>query len=87
MYANCKADSRFLAIILVFTPLGSTFVKASESVSTTPVTGDKIYCTATLEDNFADDCVMVVLSNAASLSKTDYSTSDFSEITVKVQQT
>ena len=41
---------------------------------------EKVYSTATLEDDFAEDCVLVVLTNSASVARFDYSVSDFSEI-------
>lgn len=40
-------------------------------------TEEKIYCNATLEDNFADDRVLVVLNNAASTSLKTYALTDF----------
>lgn len=44
------------------------------------VNEEKMYCTATLEDNFFDDCVHVVMKNAASLASFDYDATDFPEI-------
>lgn len=41
---------------------------------------EKIYSTATLEDDFADNRVLVVLTNEASVSLQNYGLSDFSEI-------
>ncbi len=41
---------------------------------------EKIYCTATLEDYFAEDTVIVVLTNAESLSFKNYGPEDFPEI-------
>lgn len=41
---------------------------------------EKIYSTATLEDDFADDKVLVVLTNKASLSSKNYSVNDFAEV-------
>ena len=40
----------------------------------------KVYCQATLDDDFADDQIIVVLNNKASLMSKDYGVSDFSEI-------
>lgn len=40
----------------------------------------KVYCGASLEDDFAADRIMVVLSNEASLEFNDYDTDDFPEI-------
>ena len=55
----------------------------STEESTEPVLGvkeEKIYCTATLEDDFADDCVLVVITNIASLKFKKYTAADFPEI-------
>lgn len=40
----------------------------------------KVYSNATIEDDFADDCVLVVLSNSASLEFKTFSSDAFSEI-------
>ena len=80
-----KRIAVILAIIFVFAPFSNASVKASESTSANvgTVTEGKVYSNATLDDHFVDNCVMVVLSNAASLSKLSYSASDFSEINCK----
>ena len=44
---------------------------------------DKEYCYATIEDNFADDKVLVVLNNEASLACQSLTVGDFSEINAK----
>ena len=43
---------------------------------------EKVYCDASLNDNFADDMILVVLTNEASLETVDhdYTPADFSEI-------
>lgn len=41
---------------------------------------EKIYCDATLEDDFADDSVIVMLKNDVSLELDDYDKYDFSEV-------
>ena len=40
---------------------------------------EKIYCNATLEDEFSDDTVIVILNQEASVSEKEYSKNDFSE--------
>lgn len=40
----------------------------------------KVYCTATIEDDFVDNHVLVVLTNEASLQFRSYSPEDFPEI-------
>ena len=63
-----------IASAVTTAPLIETAVSISES---------KHYSTATLDDNFDEDSVLVVMSNAASLSKFHYETSDFSEVGCK----
>jgi len=43
----------------------------------------KIYCTATLDDDFADDLVMVTLTRQASFGNKAYTTKDFGDIDAK----
>lgn len=65
----------FLAIALSVTmfPVGQFFVSA-ETVE------EKIYSNATIEDEFVDNKVTVILNTEASFSDKDYTVSDFSEI-------
>lgn len=64
--------------------MGAEFINAATAKEidsgNTNLISNKIYCTATIEDNFADDCVLVVLTNEASLSPNDYTAADFPEI-------
>ena len=91
---------KMLAILLAIALLIGLFTgcQASQSAqaseesteeSTEPVLGvkeEKIYCTATLEDDFADNIVAVVLTNIASLKLKTYTPEDFPEIQcVKVE--
>ncbi len=75
-----------LAIVLIIGLSGSGFAitigEATEATIGTDkdVPEEKIFSTATLDDDFADDRVMVVLTNAASLKLKAYKSSDFSEI-------
>ncbi|MBQ9930183.1 MAG: S8 family serine peptidase [Oscillospiraceae bacterium] len=75
-----------LAIVLIIGLSGSGFaITIGEATETTigtdkDVPEEKIFSTATLDDDFADDRVMVVLTNAASLKLKTYKSSDFSEI-------
>ena len=74
----------FVAIVLITTLFGSIMVKGfslEETIGGQEL-GDekKIYCEATLEDDFAGDSILVVLSNEASLEFNLYGTNDFSEI-------
>ena len=60
-----KLKTKFTAIILSISFIavmfpGSTYENvASESVE--KITEEKIICNATIEDSFADDCVMVIM--------------------------
>ena len=47
-------------------------VLAQASDAPVPLSDEKVYCNATLEDDFADDRVVVVLSNKASTSLHTY---------------
>lgn len=75
-----------MTVALFFAMSGSGFVLALDNITTGPIgtvegiVEEKIYSTATLEDDFADDRVMVVLNNAASLKLKTYTAADFPEI-------
>lgn len=71
-----------LALILIFSGV-VTAVEAIENTDQIAFTSsgeEKVYCNATTEDEFADNRVMVVLSNDASLDFNIYEAADFSEI-------
>ena len=53
------------------------------SATTEANDSEKIYCNATIDDNFAPDSLLVVLNNETSLKIKTYSKSDFSEIKAK----
>ena len=64
----------FLAALLI---LGLTGIVSAETISTEdsgliPIGSEKIYCRATLEDNFTDDKLIVVLTNSESLKFSSY---------------
>ena len=79
-----------LAILLTIALLLGLFTgcQASQSAqaieeSTEPVLGvkeEKRYCTDTLEDDFVDNIIMVVITNIASLKFKEYTVADFPEI-------
>ncbi len=75
-----------LAIVLVIGLSGSGFaITIEEDAEATigtekDVPEEKIFSTATLEDDFADDRVIISLTNAASLKLKDYTAADFPEI-------
>ena len=65
-------------LLSVFTLTG-TYAE-DEFIEDEPVEEEKIFCKATLEDDFADDCVIVVLKNSVSRLLQDYDKSSFPEI-------
>ena len=71
-------------MLLALGQISSTIAQASsENLSSENVsisTEQKVLCTATLEDDFADNRILIVLNNATSLSLKNYSVSDFPEI-------
>ena len=74
-----------LAIACFIVQSGSALA-IDETVSSDTIArpiNEKIYSNATLEDDFAEDRVLVVLSNTASLAFKDYNATDFSEIQCK----
>ena len=81
---------KMLAILLTIALLFSLFTGCqvspqgqSSEETTEPVLGieeEKIYCTAALEDDFADNRVLIVLTNIASLKLKTYTPEDFPEI-------
>ena len=79
---------KILALTLVFVLLCSVMlpgsavlpVLAQASDAPVPLSEEKVYCNATLEDDFADDRVVVVLSNKASTSLRTFTKADFSGI-------
>lgn len=73
-----KGMLMFLAVVLAFMPLMSASANATEVTSAEP-----IFSKPTVSANFTDDCVMLVMTNEASLSKLNYGVSDFSEIDCK----
>ena len=75
-----------LSVALILGLSGSVFAVALESVSIGPIetvegiVEPKVFSNATLDDDFADNRVMVVLNNAASLKLKTYTAADFPEI-------
>ena len=59
---------------------GAVEVRAITPGKETASGEQKVYSNATVNDEFADDSIMVVMSNAASMEFAEYSTADFSEI-------
>ena len=78
-----------LSVVLILGLSGSAFAVVFESISIGTVdtvegiVEPKVYSTATLEDDFADNRVVVVLNNAASLKLKTYTAADFPEIQCK----
>lgn len=55
----------------------------SQIIENDTVTEEKTYCTATLDDDFADDCVIIVIDHANSIVDRVFTASDFPGIDVK----
>ena len=62
-----------ILIIFLFFIFYSVNLKAQEEIE------EKYYCQATIEDEFADDSILIVLNQTASLSSKVYDLNDFSE--------
>lgn len=79
---------KILALTLVVVLLCSVMLPSSAALpvlaqasdAPVPLSDEKVYCNATLEDDFADDRVVVVLSNKASTSLRTFTKADFSGI-------
>ena len=75
-----------MVLVLILGLSGSGLVLALDNISTGPIgtvsgiVEEKIFSKATLEDDFADNRVLVVLNNAASLKLKTYTAADFPEI-------
>ena len=54
-----------------------------DNVETDVTLEEKVCCTATLEDDFSDDCVLVVIDHANSIIDRVFTASDFPEVDVK----
>ena len=67
--------SLILALFFLSSVILAFSYKPQEAVSR-----EKVYCEASLEDDFTDDAVMIVLTNEASLEFVDYTLEDFREI-------
>lgn len=76
MKANLKSFFAISLILLFAISQSVSPVRASDI----SVTEEKIYSNATIEDDFADDRVMVVLRNDVSLNFKAFSEQDFSEV-------
>ena len=79
---------KFVAIVLLITLVTGlcgavTAIETDENAARVMYTSggeEKVYCNATIEDDFAENRVMVVLSNEASLKFDTYGADDFSGI-------
>ena len=79
---------KLISIVLVLSLMTmltdvATAIEAGEDVAPALYTSsgeEKVYCNATVEDDFAENRVMIVLSNEASLKFSAYEAENFSEI-------
>jgi len=79
------AIKRILCVLMAISILLTYHFSFSVTVNagTNTVIEEKVTCTATLDDEFADNRVLVVLNNKTSLEFKTYTASDFSEIGCK----
>ena len=73
-----KITACYLAIVFAICCINFGYLTILDASAVT--TEEKKYCEATIEDNFAPDTVLVVMSNETSLACNTYSEVDFSEI-------
>lgn len=67
-----KSIAIFISVLMIMSTLFITTAFAKEE--------EKFYCPATLEDDFADDRVLVMFNNETSMKLKDYTADDFSDI-------
>ncbi len=77
-----KMISFLLVVAFVFT-VGKASIIIPVGAIDAEKTETKVLDTATMEDDFTDDCVMVILTNAESLKFRNYTAADFPEVACK----
>ncbi len=70
-----KLLTSILVLVVVLLGVFSSNITKAEEISE-----EKVYCNATIDDNFTDNEVLVVLTNEESLEFNEYTINDFSEI-------
>ena len=70
--------NKLLIVLVIIFVLFITFTASTNSFAQT-LSEEKVYCEATLEDEFADNRVLVVLDKSSSYSKNVYDESTFSK--------
>ena len=83
-----KFFASIISVIMVFQILpisvsADNSIAVSESIANDSGQEEKVYCTATIEDNFADDCVLVVIDHANSIVDRVFTADDFLDVDVK----
>lgn len=82
-----KILSTIVSIVFIFQlmpVIAFAYDETSEEIFVSnEVVEEKTYCTATLEDNFADDCVIVVIDHSNSITDRVFTMSDFPGVDVK----
>ncbi len=75
----------FLLQLIVIQTFANDLIveKTLMSMETNTVTEEKVYCTATLDDDFADDCVLIVIDHANSIVDRIFTKVDFPGVDVK----
>ena len=88
MNIKLKKSYKILIVSFLFLLIAAILILGIESSSSTIfaeeiVLGeDKIFSTATINDSFAEDSVLVVLKNSTSINPSNYTTASFNEINV-----
>lgn len=78
-----KAIAVLLAAMFMLVPFLNASVQATEVQSLGTGTDEKISSSTKVTGSFEDDCVILIMTNEASLGQLHYSTSDFSEVACK----
>lgn len=68
-----------LSVVAIIFCLFVSYIPKVQAYTIDPIDG-KIECTATVDDEFADDRVLIVLNEESSYSLKDYTAADFSEL-------
>ncbi len=77
---NVMKNISWIVIMAMVVGLCITFIPTNTIANATTIVEEKTYCSATLEDDFADDVIMVTITNAVSIGSKRYTADDFVSI-------
>ncbi len=77
---NVMKNISWIVIIAMIVGLCIAFIPTNTIANATTIVEEKTYCSATLEDDFADGTLLMVINNQASISRGAYTIADFPEI-------